>query len=66
MTRDAVRLLRALRDAGCDCFIDAEDQQFYCSPPARPIDWPDDPETAIEEWYDDLKALLLADRVTVH
>jgi hypothetical protein len=65
---EAARLLDALRRSGCDCFIDAEDGNFYCSPPAhgRRIEWPDDPEEALDAWYEDLKALLLAERLTVH
>ena len=55
MTDDARRLLKALRAAGCHCFIDREDSEFYCSPPSRRIDWPDgDAEEAIDEYRDEV------------
>lgn len=68
MTREAeaVRLLSALRRAGCDTFIDSEDGDFYCSPPARPIEWLGDAEEAILEMLDELRDVLLAEKLTVH
>jgi hypothetical protein len=62
MTREAeaVRFLGALRAAGCDCFV--EDNQFLCSPPIRHIDWPKDPEAAIEDLHDELRDLVLIER----
>jgi hypothetical protein len=71
MTRipdEPARLLGALREAGCDIFIDREDGNLYVSPPAhgRRIDWPNDPEEAIEEHYWELKELVSAERLTVH
>jgi hypothetical protein len=32
----------------------------------RRIDWDDDPEEAIEEWYGELKSLVKAERLSVH
>jgi hypothetical protein len=68
MLDEPVRLLAALRHAGCDIFIDAEDGNLYVSPPAhgRRIDWPVDSEEAIEEHYWELKALVSAERLTIH
>jgi hypothetical protein len=66
MLDEPARLLRALRAAGCHCFIDQEDEQFYCSPPARHIEWPTDPEEAIEEHYWELRELVAAERLTIH
>jgi hypothetical protein len=71
MTRisdEPARLLAALRTAGCDCFIDPEDGNLYISPPAhrRCIDWPDDPEEAIELHYWELKELVSVERLTIH
>jgi hypothetical protein len=63
---EPVRLLGALRATGCDIFIDREDDCLYVSPPLRHIDWDDDPEEAIEEWYWELKALVQRERLTVH
>ena len=63
---EPARLLHALRRAGCHCFIDAEDGNFYCSPPVRHVEWPGDPEEAIEEHYWDLKTVVQSERVTVH
>jgi hypothetical protein len=64
---DAVRLLSALRRAGCHTFLDREDGEFYCSPPARPVDWPDgDVEEAMDALLDELRDLLLAEKLTVH
>lgn len=63
---DAVRLLTALRAAGCDTFIDAEDGQFYASPPARHIEWDGDAEEALLAMLDELRDLLLAERMQVH
>jgi hypothetical protein len=63
---EPVRLLSALRAAGCDVFIDPEDQALYVSPPMRRIDWDDDPEEAIKEWYWELKSLVKAERLSVH
>ena len=60
----AYDLLVALRAAGSDVFVD--DDQLFCSPPARPVDWDGDVEEAIEEWYGELKALVPDERVTVH
>jgi hypothetical protein len=60
----AERLLAALRAAGCRCFID--DGEFLCSPPARPIEWPDDPEQAIDEHRSDLLDLMLTTTETIH
>jgi hypothetical protein len=54
----------ALRLAGSDVFIDED--QLFCSPPLRPVDWDDDVETAIDESYWELKALVQDERVTVH
>jgi hypothetical protein len=41
---------------------------LYVSPPAlgRRIDWPDDPEEAIELHYWELKELVQRERLTVH
>jgi len=64
MTDDATRLLNTLRAAGCHCFV--EDDQFFASPPARHIEWDDDPEEAIEEHYSELLHLLLDERLTIH
>jgi hypothetical protein len=61
---EPVRLLHALRAAGCHVFI--EDGQLFCSPPARHIDWDADPEEAIEEFYWELKELVSAERLSVH
>jgi hypothetical protein len=67
MTHDEpTRLLQALRAAGYDIFIDREDGNLYCSPPARHIEWDDDPEAAIELHYWELKDLVLAERLTIH
>ncbi len=60
----ACDLLVALRAAGCDVFID--DDQLFCSPPLRPVNWHDDVEDAIDEAYWELKALVQDERVTVH
>ena len=57
-------LLAALRAAGSDVFLD--DDQLFCSPPARRVDWHDEVEAAIDEWYWELKALVQDERVTVH
>jgi hypothetical protein len=62
----AARLLAALRAAGCYCFIDVEDGELYVSPPARHIEWDDDPEEAIEEHRDALRELVKASTMTVH
>ena len=64
MTDDAMRLLHALRAAGCHCF--GEDDQFFASPPARHIEWHCDPEEAIEEHYSELLDLLLAEHLRIH
>jgi hypothetical protein len=66
MDDDAIRLLCALRRAGCDCFIDCEDQQFYCSPPLRRVEWDSDVEEAIDELYRELRDLMLAEMMRVH
>jgi hypothetical protein len=65
---DAAQLLKALRTAGCDCFIDPEDGNLYVSPPApgRRIEWPEDFEAAFEWHYRELKALVSAERLTIH
>jgi hypothetical protein len=60
----AVRLLAALRVAGCYCFV--SDGKFVCSPPARHIEWHDDPEEAIEEHRSDLLDLMLKITETIH
>ena len=62
MTDDALLLLAALRNAGCHCFV--EEDQFFCSPPTRRIEWRD-PEEAIEEHYYELRELLLAEHLTI-
>jgi hypothetical protein len=54
----------ALRAAGCHCFV--EDNQFFASPPARHIEWDEDPEAAIEQHYHELLDLLLAEHLTIH
>ena len=64
MTDDAMRLLHALRAAGCHCFV--EDDQFFASPPARRVEWDDEPEEAIEQLHDELLDLLLVERMTIH
>jgi hypothetical protein len=65
--RDEAReLLIALCAAGCHVFVDREDGQFYCSPSARAIDWPGDPEAAIEEYHDELRDLMRAATETIH
>jgi hypothetical protein len=61
---EPVRLLAALRTAGCHCFL--EDDQLFVSPPARHIEWDDDPEEAIEEHYWELRDLVLAATMTRH
>ena len=68
MTREceAVRLLTALRAAGCDCFLDDEDREFYASPPARHIEWDGDPEEAMLQMLSELRDLLPAEKLTVH
>lgn len=63
---EPAHLLGALRAAGCDVFIDPEDGELYCSPPARRIEWLDDPEEAIDLHYWELKELVSADRLTIH
>jgi hypothetical protein len=69
---EAARLLDALRAAGCQCFIDEEDGNLYVSPPLRRIQWDADVEDAIEDFYLELKARVLAEqhqprqRFTVH
>jgi hypothetical protein len=63
---EPVRLLGALREAGCHVFIDPEDGYLYVSPPMRRVDWDDDPEESIEEWYWELKSLVKAERLSVH
>jgi hypothetical protein len=63
----AARLLAALRAAGCDCFVDPEDDQFYCSPPARRIEWDEgDPEEALELHRAELRELVRVERMTIH
>lgn len=52
----AVQLLTALREAGCCFFI--EDDMLFVSPPMRRVAWVGDAEAAIEEWYEELKALV--------
>jgi hypothetical protein len=61
---DARCLLAALRAAGSHVFID--DDQLFVSPPLRRVDWDDDAEEAVEALYDELKALVQAERVTIH
>ena len=56
-------LLLALRAAASEVFID-EDHLFRS--PRRHVDWIGDVEDAIEEFYDELLALVEAERVTVH
>jgi hypothetical protein len=60
----ARRLLAALREAGAYCFI--EDDPLFVSPPARRVVWHGDTEEAIDELYWELKALVSAERLTVH
>ena len=60
---EAVRLLSALRLAGCDVFIDPEDDNLFCSPPLRGVDWDDDVEEAIDEFYWDLKEIVEAEHL---
>ena len=66
LAENIVHFARALRAAGCDLFIDRDDGCLYVSPPMRHIDWDDDPEEAIEEWYWELKSLVKAERLSVH
>ena len=61
---DALRLRKALRAAGSHCFVDGD--QFFASPPARRVEWDDDPEAAIEALHDELLELLLCERMTIH
>jgi hypothetical protein len=61
---EVVRLLAALKRAGCRVFI--EDETLFVSPPLRHLDWPEDGEAAIERHYWELKDLILAERLTVH
>ena len=63
---EPVRLLWALRAAGCETFIDREDGCLYVSPPLRHVEWDHDPEESIEAWYEELRALVLSERGTVH
>lgn len=63
---EPVRLLHALRAAGCQVFIDVEDGCLYVSPPSGHIQWDDDPEAAVDDWYPELKTLVECERVTVH
>ena len=60
----AQHLLVVLKAAGCDLFI--VDDQLFVSPPMRHIEWPDDPATAIDAHYWELRELVAAERVTVH
>ena len=60
----ATALLAALRAAGSNVFIDED--QLFCSPPVRQVDWDEDVEQAIDEWYCELKALVQNERVTIH
>lgn len=60
----AARLLAALRAAGCDLFI--EEDQLFCTPPARRVEWDGDVEEAIETWDAELKELVAAERMTIH
>ena len=48
---EPVQLLAALREAGCDIWIDREDDTLYVSPPARRVDWASDVEESLEEFY---------------
>ena len=57
-------LLVALRAAGCDVFVD--DDQLFCSPPLRLVDWVGDVEAAMETHYEELTALVQDERMTVH
>ena len=61
-------MLAALRRAGCEVFLDEE--QLYCSPPIRAVDWPGGVSAAEEafeeELYWDLHELVEAERLTVH
>jgi hypothetical protein len=59
-------LLAALRAAGCNVFLDAEDGEMYVSPPSAPIAWDEDPEEAIERHRAELRALIRAEMMTIH
>jgi len=50
-------LLAALRAAGCECYLDS-DGDVIVSPPSRAVEWPIDPETAIEECHHALRECL--------
>jgi len=62
----ALRLLAALRAAGCAVWLEPEPDDpddraqdlLIVGPPTRPVAWPNDAETAVEHYYDELKALL--------
>jgi hypothetical protein len=56
----ALRLLTAVRAAGCDTFI--EDDLFFCSPPLSHVEWDGDVEEALEDLHDELLALLSIER----
>ena len=60
----AAVFLCVLHRAGCRAFID--DDQLFISPPLRRVEWPGDPEEAIEQHYWELKDLVMAEDAVVH
>ena len=71
----AVALLAALRQAGCEVWLEREPDDpgdreldlLIVSPPGRHIDWPGDAEAAIETFYDELRTIVRAeDARTAH
>lgn len=56
--RQASKLLTALRDAGCDVWIDAAGDLMVSPPGRQGVHWPSDPERAIDKWRPELKALV--------
>ena len=64
--QQAFALLSALRQAGCNVWLEAEpddtndrgEDMLIVSPPARHVEWDGDAEDAIETFYYELKALL--------
>jgi hypothetical protein len=61
---EAIALLAALRAAGCHVYLD--DDQVFCSPPCRRVEWHADVEQALEEHHDALRDFLFVGTETVH
>ena len=71
----AVALLAALRQAGCEVWLEPEPDDpgdraqdlLIVSPPARRVDWPGEAEAAVETHYDELRTIVRAeDAGTAH